>query len=213
MWNSPSKIYNDPSCTFPDDSSFHLTPFFDGWMQCKVTISPSRRTSLQSSGRPRETRTPEMIACKDNLITENTHLGTDELSLAREGRRRSMSHNAVFRILLEDIHLRAIISNWVPDILSEKDKNTGNGSAGTWLSCLISIGSSFWVLKCLCRMKPGWNGTRRCEEKFGCLRRVGKNLSYTSSQAHDQEDHGVGGIYMPSQEILTVYTTSRCYCR
>ena len=126
-------------------------------MQCKVTISPSRRASLQSSGRPRETRTPEMIACKDNLITENTRLGTDELSLelslshidircislvnllsqrrlrgaAREGRRRSMSHNAVFRILLEDIHLRAIISNWVPDILSEKDKNTGNGSAGT----------------------------------------------------------------------------------
>ena len=126
MWNSPSKIYNDPSCTFPDDSSFHLTPFFDGWMQCKVTISPSRRASLQSSGRPRETRTPEMIACKDNLITENTRLGTDELSLelslshidircislvnllsqrrlrgaAREGRRRSMSHNAVFRILL-----------------------------------------------------------------------------------------------------------------
>ena len=48
------------------------------------------------------------------------------------------------------------------------------------------------------------------EDAKRSLGNLGRQESYyTSSQAHDQEDHGVDGIYMSSQVILSVYTTHR----
>ena len=65
---SPSEIFNDLSCTFPDDSPSQST--FFRWVEAMKRDNFTLQKGV-SSGRPRETRTPEIIARVDNLITVN----------------------------------------------------------------------------------------------------------------------------------------------
>ena len=106
MGKTATETFKDLSTTFPDISPGRSTVF------CWVEAMEMGGFTLEkgtSSGRPRETRTPENISRVRELIGENPRLRTEEVAAEL-----SLPQASILKILTDDLQLKNVLSVWVP---------------------------------------------------------------------------------------------------
>ena len=112
MGKTATETFEDLSTTFPDLSPGRSTVF--GWVEAmkKGSFTLEKRTS---SGRPRETRTPENISRVRELIEENPRLSTYEVAAEL-----SLPQSSILKILTDDLQFKNVLSVWVPHQLTDR---------------------------------------------------------------------------------------------
>ena len=113
-WRTATETFEDLSTTFPDLSPGRSTVF--GWVEAmkKGSFTVEKGTS---SGRPRETRTPENISRVRELIEENPRLSTYEVAAEL-----SLPQSSILKILTDDLQFKNVLSVWVPHQLTDSNK-------------------------------------------------------------------------------------------
>ena len=115
LGKSPTEIHQELTVAWGDDVPPLRT--IQRWIK---DVSEGTKTELGDaarSGRPRSSRTDEMVANVSQMIENDAHLSSRDLA-----EQLNSDHSTILRILREDLKLRCVCSVWVPHELSDEHR-------------------------------------------------------------------------------------------
>ena len=203
MGKSATETFEDLSTTFPDLSPGRSTVF--GWVEAmkKGSFTLEKGTS---SGRPRETRTPENISRVRELIEENLRLSTYKVAAEL-----SLPQSSILKILTDDLQFKNVLSVWVPHQLTDSNKmekvkccraliQLFNEHGFKFLGSHMFVQDETWVL---------WDSKPRREVWIP----QNGQTHHSPPEADQKENYGPYGLYMLPKAIFSIHSAPRDNCR